>query len=194
MTSRYAQMVSIVERERPSVIVEVGVHRAVRATMLCEAVLQTGHACRYIGYDVFETKSVRFQEDALNGKGMAFEDHARSRLDSVKRKFPAFSYKFIIGDTRETLHGKTVEADFAFIDGDHRVEAIRGDYEACRMVKTVVFDDYYLMDDNGQIVDTSRYGANEIVKHIDADLEILPLSDPVKHGGVVRLAVVRRKQ
>ncbi len=34
-------------------------------------------------------------------------------------------------------------ADFAFIDGDHRVEAIRRDYAALAKSDVIVFDDFY---------------------------------------------------
>jgi hypothetical protein len=86
-----------------------------------------------------------------------------------------------------------VEADFAFIDGDHRVEAIAGDYAALRNTRVVTFDDYYLPDAQGKTPDLTKYGANAIVDAItDATVVILPVGDQCKHGGYSRLALVIR--
>ena len=82
-----------------------------------------------------------------------------------------------------------------FIDGDHRVECIRADYEALKACPVGVFDDYYVPDARGVTVDLAKYGANAVVaelEHYGAKVEILPAADPCKHGGVIKLAVVRR--
>lgn len=189
MAKRYDQMIPLVDKLKPKRIVEVGVHRAMRASKLCQAALQYGPVT-YTGYDVFETMGEAFQDAALNGKGEPTEREARRRLDMVRG---SFSYSFVIGDTRDTLHGTKVEADFAFIDGDHRVDAIRGDYLALADVRCVVFDDYYMPDGNGQMPDLNLYGANQIVdaaSEAGKKVEILPVADKCKCGGVSHLAVV----
>lgn len=189
MAKRYDQMIRLVEKLKPKRIVEVGVHRAMRASKLCQAALQYGPVT-YTGYDVFETMGAAFQDAALNGKGEPTEFEARRRLDMVRGPF---TYDFVIGDTRETLHGSKIEADFAFIDGDHRVDAIRGDYLALAEVPCVVFDDYYMPDDNGEMPDLSLYGANRIVedaREAGRKVEILPVADKCKCSGVSHLAVV----
>lgn len=183
MAKRYDQLVELVRKEQPRVIVEVGVHRAMRARAMCEAVKGPVH---YIGYDVFDTLGEKYQEEALNGKGMTTEAKARHRLEALKAENPGFTYEFVIGDTRDTLHARTVECDFAFIDGDHRVDAIRGDYAALSGAKVVVFDDYY----SGKSPDLTKYGANVVAD--EAGAEVLPVGDQCKHGGISHLAVVRK--
>lgn len=184
MAKRYEQMLALVDEIRPKSIIEVGVHRGMRAKMLCEHATKYGRVT-YTGFDVFDLSDPEFQEAALNGKGMPSKSIAESRLDPLTW----LSYSFVVGDTRETLHDKPRHADFAFIDGDHRVDAIRGDYEALKSCKVVVFDDYYVGDGKP---DLTLYGANAVVDALPPELvEILPLGDECKHGGFSHLAVVR---
>jgi hypothetical protein len=196
MAKRYDQILKLVEKVRPKSVVEVGVHRAVRGVSICAEALVHSPEVEYVGYDVFETLGGAFQEDALNGKGMATEAAARDRLDSLVRKSrKRFGYSLVIGDTRDTLHGRNVKADLAFIDGDHRVDAIEGDYAALADCTLVVFDDYYRVDGEGNIPDLSLYGANSVVDGLAArgrKVEILPIGDQCKHGGLSHLAVVYR--
>jgi hypothetical protein len=183
MAKRYEQLIDICLKEQPRTIVEVGVHRAMRAVRMCQAVRGPVH---YIGFDVFDTMDAEFQEAALNGKGMPSESRARMRLDELKRRKPDFTYELIVGDTRETLAGKTVKCDLAFIDGDHRVDAIASDFAAID-APVIVLDDYYAGDN---IPDLFLYGANQVAHAVSA--EILPEGDTCKHGGTSYLAVVRK--
>lgn len=189
MAKRYDQMFPLIEKVRPQKIVEVGVHKGIRAAKLCDAA-KAYVPVEYVGYDVFDTMNSAFQEAALNGKGAPSEQEARRRLGRVGGNF---KFRFVIGDTRKTLHGKKVSADFAFIDGDHRIDAIEGDYEALAGSRCVVFDDYYTVDEGGRIPDLSLYGANFTVDRLKAEgkrVEILPEGDRCKHGGNSHLAVV----
>lgn len=186
-------MIEIVAKHKPRKVVEVGVHRAVRAVRLCNEAVKYSPSVEYVGYDVFETLGEYFQEDALNGKGMTTEAEARQKLHSFRMKMPRFSYSLVIGDTRNTLHGNSVDADFAFIDGDHRVDAIAGDYEALKNCPVVVFDDYYRPGADGQAPDLENFGANAIVDALEIaghKVKILPVGDVCKHGGISHLAVV----
>jgi hypothetical protein len=143
----------------------------------------------YTGYDIFEGGGPEFQEQALNGKGQPSEEMARNRL----RMIPGLIHSLVIGDTRETLKDAKLNADFAFIDGDHRVEAIRSDYAALVDCPCVVFDDYYRAGPDGRTPDLEVYGANAVVDQLAAGgarVEILPHADICKHGGMSHLAVV----
>lgn len=189
MAKRYEQMVPLIHQIKPRTIVEVGVHRGMRAALMARAALEHGPV-KYVGYDVFDTMGAEFQKAALNGKGEPTEAAARRRLDMVEGKF---TYSFVIGDTRDTLHGHEVMADFAFIDGDHRVDAIAGDYAALASVPCVVLDDYYVADDQGNIPDLTMYGANSIVdaaREAGRRVEVLPAADGCNVGGKSHLAVV----
>lgn len=192
MAKRYEQMLGLVDRVKPRTIVEVGVHGALRANILCRRALFYGRV-HYIGYDVFDTVSAEFQAAALNGKGMPTEENARARLDRIVDEHRWFSYELVVGDTRETLHHRGVVADFAFIDGDHRVDAIAGDYAALAGSRCVVFDDYYRPGKRGQLPDLKEYGANAVVDALpDRRVRILPMGDACDHGAISHLAVVMK--
>lgn len=194
MAKRYDALLPMVAKLQPELIVEVGVHRGIRAAKMIAA---AGRPVQYLGFDVFETRGADFQEGALNGKGIATEAQARARLDRAIKDNPGSSYRLVIGDSRETLpqFSDLVRGfrTFAFIDGDHRVDAIASDYAALSGADVVVFDDYYRHDEDGNIPDLSLYGANQTVKAITgARVEVLPHGDACKHGGMSHLAVVRR--
>lgn len=189
MAKRYDQMLPLIAKYKPRRIVEVGVHRGMRAQRLCLEALDHRDWVSYVGYDVFDTVGNQFQEEALNGKGPPSQADATARLRAVQ----GLEFAFVVGDTRETLHGKPPEVDFAFIDGDHRLEAIRGDYAALQHANVVVFDDFYVADEDGKMPDIDQYGANRVVEGIkDAEVRILPIGDKCKHGGYSRLALVVR--
>jgi len=184
LAKRYDQMLALIDEVKPRSIIEVGVHRGMRAAQLCTQAVKH-RPVTYTGFDVFDTMDEAFQEAALNGKGMPSLNVAANRLGRIDQ----VSYSFVVGDTRETLHGKPLKADFAFIDGDHRVDAIRGDYEALKSCRIVVFDDYYVGDNKP---DLGLYGANAIVDALPPErVTILPVGDGCKHGGYSHLAVVR---
>jgi len=176
---RYQQLVVLIHLAKPKTIIEIGVHQGHRAALMAKAALQHGQV-KYVGYDVFDTLGEQFQEEAYNGKGMVTEAEARETLDAIEGDF---SYSLIVGDTRETLHGQDIRADFVFIDGDHRVDAIRKDYEAVQHSELVVFDDYY---QDGP--DTSLVGCNNAI--VNLDYVLLPVKDAVIYGGTTQLAVV----
>lgn len=197
MADRYAQLVDLVRRVRPATIVEVGVHRAARARLLCREALALSPRVHYIGFDVFETMDPAFHEAAMNGKGIPAEREARKALDDLMLLNPGrFSYELRIGDTRQTLHGERFGVDLAWIDGDHRVEAILGDYLALRDSRVIALDDYIESGPAGEGPDLAHYGANEVVRRIteagDARITLLPARDLCRHGGYARIAVVER--
>lgn len=194
MAKRYDQMEALVAQARPERIVEVGVHRGIRAAKMCRwAIDSHREPVTYTGFDVFDTVGEDFHAAALNGKGKPDREAAEDRLETVAGG-GRLSWGFVVGDTRQTLHGTTVACDFAFIDGDHRVDAISGDAAAldCPLI---VFDDYYLAGPNGELPDLELYGANRVVdEYLDAgfSVELLPHRDRCDHGAYAVLAVVRR--
>ena len=192
MMVRYRQLVRLVSQVKPASIVEVGVHKGVRAQAMCIEALRHRPDVTYFGFDVFEHEDEQFHAEALNGKGIAPEAAARSKLSAIAAAHMRFNYRLFVGDTRSTLHGDPVKADLAFIDGDHRVSVIRGDYEALARSKCIVFDDYYTPGPKGQLPDLSKFGANAIVDELSAthSVEILPVKDPCNHGAFTQLAVV----
>lgn len=193
MKNRYAQLRDLVNELKPKTIIEVGVHGALRGVDMIRTAREHNKKVRYIGYDVFETKSKQFQLEALNGKGIAPKALAEKRLDTLAAFTGGVDWKFVIGDTAQTLHGKFVEADFAFVDGDHRVAMIRGD-AAALMCPVIAFDDYYTAGPQGVLTDIEKYGANKVVEEYALagyDVKVLPKKDMTKEGCYSSIAVVR---
>jgi hypothetical protein len=195
MMRRYSQLIRLVSQIKPSSIVEVGVHRAIRADAMCREALVHRPDVTYFGFDVFEHETAQFHADALNGKGIPLEAIARGKLSAIAASFMQFNYRLFVGDTRTTLHGDPIKADIAFIDGDHRVEVIRGDYEALKECACVTLDDFYVKGPKGELPDLDRYGSNRVVEEIAASgkrVQILDSADRCNHGAIAKLAVVWR--
>lgn len=190
MAKRYEQMLRLIEQVKPRAIVEIGVHKGVRAEKLCREALLYSSSVKYVGYDVFDSEDEKFQADALNGKGAPSKEQASNRL----KKISGLMHALVTGDTRVTLAGKKLNADFAFIDGDHRLDVIRGDYEAVKDAICVVFDDFYVSMVGGYCpVDLRRYGCNGLIEELVEEgrrVEILPVADRCNHGAYTKLAVV----
>jgi methyltransferase family protein len=178
---RYNQLLPLIDEAKPQTIVEIGTHLGIRAVQMCLQALHHHERVHYIGYDLFEDATDENHRIEMNGKGRAYMEAPIARLEAIAGNLPQFSYTLIKGNTRETLHGDTVKADFVFIDGGHSVETIRGDYEAVKGSKVVVFDDYYTG------VDTEKFGCNRIVA--DLPHRVLPAMDRVVGGGAVQMVV-----
>lgn len=179
MPKRYEQLKKLVAFVKPKVIVEVGTHNGLRARMMCEEAIKHQPRVHYIGYDLFDEATAETNKREMNGKGAGSENLAAENL-----AIEGVTFELIKGDTRQTLHGKDVRADFVFIDGGHSVETIRGDYEALKHSRMIALDDYYSGD-----FDTTRYGCNSLLA--DIPHEVLPVEERTNHKGVkVRIAVV----
>lgn len=188
---RYDQLIDIVREVRPETIVEIGVHKGLRAALMCREALKYRERITYVGFDVFATESEEFHEAALNGKGMPSKDLAAHRLNAIG---PALTWQFVEGDTRKTLHGETRHADLVFIDGDHRLEVIRGDYAAFKDAKCIVADDFYakLVGDHCP-VNLDVHGCNRLIEELEAmgrSVEKLPIADRCSHGAYAQLVAI----
>jgi uncharacterized Rossmann fold enzyme len=181
--SRYDQLIKLVDLCRPKTIVEVGVHKGKRAERMCLEALKHNAFVHYTGYDLFDEASQETDAAEKNGKGAPDLVEAQQKLDRLKMDYPGFTWDFVKGDTRQTLHGKSITVDFAFIDGGHSVETIRGDYEALKSSRLIAFDDYYTKG-----VDTKQFGCNEVIR--GRTYTVLPWEDWVRGDGRTRLAVV----
>lgn len=193
MARRYDQLLTLIAQVKPTSLVEVGVHRGKRSALMCQEALKHRPPMKtvtFLGFDVFHEADAEFHRAAMNGKGPPREVEAREKLQQM---VPLLEFDFVTGDTRKTLHGHIYYADFAFIDGDHRTEVIRGDYDALKGSTCVVLDDYYRPGHQGQIPDLERYGANKLVTELVAEgrrVEVLPIGDVCDHGAISHLVVV----
>lgn len=80
------------------------------------------------------------------------------------------------------------KADFAYVDGEHTVEALRRDLLVmlphCKMVMSPT---YFVPDNKGECQDTTFFGANNIVGVMPH--KILPHAEACEGGGMVRSVV-----
>ena len=186
--NRYEQLPIIIGALKPKSIVEVGTWNGERALILARAALAHNAEVQYTGYDLFEAASEETDAKELNVKPHFSEADVAAKLEALKTEFPKFSYVLVKGDTRQTLHGKPVKADFAYIDGGHSTETIHGDFAALRQSKVVILDDYYTPDAEGKCPDTAKFGCNQLLLTVQHSL--LPQRDPVRGGGMVQMAGV----
>lgn len=180
---RYGQLIPLIQSCRPQKIIEVGTFQGARAVAMCREALRYNSEVHYTGFDLFEDATPETNLEEKNGKGIGILADVEQKLADIKKDHPGLTWELIKGNTRKTLHGKNLVADFVFIDGGHSVETIRGDYEAVKGSRLVAFDDYYTKG-----IDTKKFGCNSIVNKLQH--EILPTEDWVRGGGGVRMAVV----
>lgn len=172
---RYDQIVPILERKKPAVSVEIGVHKGHRARIIAQ------HSQMYYGFDLWEMGDEALDKAEYNGKGRSLKQHAK---DSLAGR----NYELIQGNTLETLPEflkRGVLVDFAFVDGGHSKPTIASDWHWLRQMLApgaiVVFDDYY-------VPESLWFGCNDIMR--DLPHRLLPETDKTQDGWTCHLAVV----
>ena len=118
------------------------------------------HEISYVGYDVFDTKDENFHRTVGNGKKVFSKDKIASMISPLTKNFVLHE-----GTTQETLWEQNIIGDFVFIDGDHRVSAIKNDFEALKNSNLIIFDDYYI-NKKFKDFDVEQYGCNKIIDKI----------------------------
>lgn len=193
---KYAQLLVLIDEVQPKTIVEIGTWNGKTAYDMCGKALKHNSVLHYIGYDLFEDADDDINERELNVKRPAALEGVENTLRKLQEVYLDFTFELIKGDTNETLEHHVV--DFVFVDGGHSIETIRNDYEHVKDSKMIVFDDYYIPDDDGFLPDLEKFGANTLIDdHLN--LEVLPpIDDPtVDHtlnvytGGFACIAVIR---
>lgn len=183
---RYDQILKIIDQIKPKKIVEVGVFNGDRAVLMSKTALKHNKDVEYVGYDLFEEANHMTNTEEMNAKKNHSMSYVADKLGAFQRDNIGFKFHLIKGNTRETLGGKTIEADFAYIDGGHTVETIRNDYDALKTCPVVVFDDYYKDSE----FDLDKVGCNKLIEELGG--EVLPSTDPLsfqgKRSGTVHLA------
>jgi predicted O-methyltransferase YrrM len=188
--SRYSQLQTLIALLKPRKIVEIGTNRGDSAVAMCSEALKHRPQVHYIGYDVFETRDEEFHRRAFNGKGAFSRQFVYDRLAALGQS-PSFTFELIEGETSATLHGRSVQADLAFIDGDHRVETINRDYLAVAKSTVVVFDDFYDANSAPGSELSASCGCNQVVAAL-SDVTVLPLADTFLNTGSIRMALKTR--
>jgi hypothetical protein len=181
--NRYSQLNTLIESVKPTTIVEVGTWNGLRALDMCQTALKHNPNVHYIGFDLFETGTPEIDSAELNAKKRVSMEQVVKTLEGH-----GFSFELHEGNSKETLPKVKIPDDaFVFIDGGHSVETIKSDYDLLKHCKTVVLDDWYQKDESGNCVDTKLYGCNTVIH--GEEFLIMPATDPVREGGLVRMAV-----
>jgi hypothetical protein len=172
---RYEYLIDIIEYLEPKSIIEIGVAEGKNAE---EMLRKTGNGTKYTGYDVFDFTDKIFHNLVGNGKMVLSEEEIFSKLSTLSADVTLHK-----GMTQDTLWPKGDKADLVWLDGDHRIEAIRKDFEAVKKSRVIVLDDYYIEDNQQWSID--KYGCNELVKSLQ-DVIITPATRKLES---IRLAV-----
>ena len=160
---RYQYLLLGVTLTKPKSIIEIGLAQGERAYQMIQLASKYKANVRYTGYDVFHTKNSSWHRMVGNGKQVASKEVIKSRLNNLSKNI-----SLIDGMTSETLWLNHQKADYVWLDGDHRVEAIQKDFEALKKSRVIVFDDYYVNGEHdGFTVD--KFGCNKIVDNLDKD-------------------------
>ena len=179
---RYQQLVDIIAEIKPRTIIEVGTNSGTRAELMIREASKHHSRVFYWGYDLFELATPDTDKAEMNGKTPAVGGIVKDRLEKTGAEINVFP-----GNTRDTLHGKVAMADFAFVDGGHSVETIRGDYEALKNSRCIILDDYYTSG-----VDTTKWGCNSLVA--DIPHRVLPIEDRFGSVGVKMVRIDRAQE
>ena len=160
----------LLDEVQPTSIAEIGVHKGITASQMCEYVLlTTNNNLTYTGYDAFDLVSQEQQIIEVNGKGPANLNAAHRHIGKmVKRYLDRFTYELKIGWTADTLTSPVL-FDFIYIDGGHSYESVSHDWLMVKKSKMIVFDDYAMPGVNKLMREIENTGTNiEYTENTDA--------------------------
>lgn len=87
-----------------------------------------------------------------------------------------FDFDLVKGDTKKTLTEQK-DFDIAYLDGGHSFETVKHDYNMCKQLPVVVFDDYFTKDEGGKEVADEHKGTIKslinLIKNIDEKFSTL---------------------
>ncbi len=161
LNSRYQYLLLGLCIVAPKSIIEVGLARGIRAFQMIQLAKKYHPDIKYTGYDVFDTKDANWHRLVGNGKKVEAKSIIEKNLKSLSNNINLFE-----GMTSETLWPYTNKADYVWLDGDHRLESIKKDFEALKESKVIVFDDYYSTGEHDGF-HIENYGCNKIVETLN---------------------------
>jgi hypothetical protein len=192
--NRYNQLLTVIDREKPASLVEVGTWNGDRAVAMIRRARQWQPRVSYLGVDLFEDASPATDRDELNVKPHHTRDGVRQRLEVALRDLGGVELLLLKGNSRDVL--PSTAADLAFIDGGHSLLTIESDFDRLQGSRCLVLDDFYGPDRDGRCPDVSRWGCNELLLRLALEagwkIRVLPAQDPVRGGGLVQMVEVRR--
>ncbi len=161
LNSRYQYLLLGLCVVLPKTIIEVGLARGIRAFQMIQLAKGYNPNVKYTGYDVFDTKDANWHRLVGNGKKVDSKLEIESKLKTLTNNI-----NLIQGMTSDTLWPHPNKADYVWLDGDHRVESIRKDFESLKESKVIVFDDYYFTGEHDGF-HVEKYGCNKIIEIFD---------------------------
>jgi hypothetical protein len=209
---RYSQLTQALAGMPCQNLVEIGTWNGRRAEELVRAALRQNPAVTYHGFDLFEALTDEELEEELS-KRPPPQSEVEARLRRFQRRASIlrvprrggsrrFDFTLHQGHTRETLPAfraanPAFRAQFIFIDGGHRVETIRSDWENCSELVdplgAIFLDDFY-----GDEQLAERFGCNQLVVSLrgDAawDVDVLPAADRIEGLGTIQIVRVRHSR
>jgi len=161
LNSRYQYLLLGLCIVAPKSIIEVGLAKGIRAFQMVQLAKKYNPNVKYTGYDVFDTKDPSWHRLVGNGKKV------ESKLIIEKKlKILTNNIRLVQGMTSDTLWSYPNKADYVWLDGDHRLNSIKKDFEALKESKVIVFDDYYSTGEHDGF-HIEKYGCNKIVETFD---------------------------
>lgn len=194
---RYAQLLDIIDEEKPRGIVEIGTWSGNRALQMIQqaAKYRPVEDIYYQGFDLFETQTgEQFRRE--------LSKHGWSRAVVEKRlKATGAEIELVAGQTDQTLFpsvmfdDKQEAPEFYFVDGGHSEKTISNDAGVvlnalCYPLGAVaIFDDYY---HSGK---PEGMGCNKVIDALDSNIfEVthLPVKTITKDGREIGMVKVKR--
>lgn len=169
MINRYQQIDIIIDYIRPQNIVEIGTWNGDRALVMATKALEYRDYIHYWGFDLFEDASPESDQAELNAKPHHSLTEVTEKLEIFSQQNSGYFFDLIQGNTRQTLlnlDDRITQCDLAFIGGGHSLETIKGDYHALKDCATILFNDYYIPDENGKCPDSQKFGCNQLRKSV----------------------------
>ena len=183
-TPRYSALMRVIDKVKPKNLLEIGTWSGKRAVQMIQraAGYRPIETVNYLGFDLFDEMT---------------EDKFRTELSKIPPaikivqrflKATGAEIKLLKGDSAVTVPGAFKEqgyqkADFIFIDGGHRADTIRLDWENVQEFihdKTViVFDDYYYNRPD----ELEDYGCNQVISDLGPGWEANLLNPITRHDG-----------
>lgn len=189
--SRYDQLKAVIDGVKPKRILEVGTWCGLRAIDMVERAMKHEPKVHYIGIDLFELATSDTDAVELNVKKHFSLAEVEERLQGYRFTHPGFTFELHRGFSRDVLPNIDKTVDLAFVDGGHSIDTISFDLKSLQDVPVLVADDFYMADEQEKIPDTKQFGCNAVLEsgQVGKGWLVLPIQDPVKGGGYVRMAV-----
>ena len=132
----------------------------------------------------------------LNTKPHNLYQAVEKRLNDFKKYVKEkmnkeFDFDLVKGDTNKTLTEQK-DFDIAYLDGGHSFETVKHDYNMCKQLPVVVFDDYFTKDaEVKKLLTNIKVQIKSLINLIkNIDEKFFHSSDPVRGGGITHLAIV----